>query len=63
MNVCLILFLYNEISYNLFFLKFIRVVKINELEQELELSFCKFLKILMVSDKTIHEAFRIHKTL
>ena len=24
---------------------------------------CKFLKILMVSDKTIHEAFRIHKTL
>ena len=25
--------------------------------------FCKFLKILMVSDKTIHKAFRIHKTL
>ena len=24
---------------------------------------CKFLKILMVSDKTIHMAFRIHKTL
>ena len=23
---------------------------------------CKFLKILMVSDKTIHKAFRIHKT-
>ena len=26
-------------------------------------SVCKFLKILMVSDKTIHKAFRIHKTL
>ena len=23
---------------------------------------CNFLKILMVSDKTIHKAFRIHKT-
>ena len=23
----------------------------------------KFLKILMVSDKTIHKAFRIHKTI
>ena len=27
------------------------------------LVFCKFLKILMVSDKTIHKAFRIHKML
>ena len=24
---------------------------------------CKFLKILMVSDKIIHKAFRLHKTL
>ena len=24
---------------------------------------CKFLKILMVSDKASHKAFRIHKTL
>ena len=25
--------------------------------------FCNFLEILMVSDKLIHKAFRIHKTL
>ena len=46
-----------------FLVNFIRVVEINELEQELEFSFCKFLKILMVSDKTIYKAFRIHKSL
>ena len=27
------------------------------------LVFCNFLKILMVSDKTIHKAFRSHETL